>query len=132
TVLWLSLAASRCDATAGTARDATLSNATPGATHPNLKSTSSDGGMSIRGGQEGTVLKSLTVEGEDRIHLEIERPTLKLDLDPLEAPGLELGNARDVLDRTAPDLCAPLVASTAQEPPPFVAGPWLQQSASGL
>ena len=81
--------------------------------------------MTLKGGEEGTVFRTLTVEGEDRIHIEVERPALKLDLDPEQAPGLDWGSARDVLDRTTPDLSAPLMTMSAREPSPFVARPWL-------
>jgi hypothetical protein len=90
-----------------------------------------DSGLTLRGGQEGTAFRSLTVEGEDRIHVEFDRPTLALDLDPEGAPGLDWGSAHDVLDRTVPDLTAPLVALSAHEPSRYVARPWLKQLASG-
>jgi hypothetical protein len=91
-----------------------------------------DSGMTLHGDREGTALKSLTVEGEDRVHLEIERPELSLDLDPLAAPGLELGSARDVLERTSPDWTAALLGWSARQASPYVARPWLQQFASGV
>jgi hypothetical protein len=81
--------------------------------------------MMLKGGDEGTVFRTLTVEGEDRIHIEVERPVLKLDVDPSKAPGLERGTVSDVLDRTTPDLEAPLLASSARETAPWVAHPWL-------
>ena len=90
-----------------------------------------DSTMTLRGGQEGTVFRSLTVEGEDRIHYEVERPQLKLDADPSKAPGLEWGSARDVLDRTIPDEMAPLLAGSAREASPYTARPWLSHFASG-
>jgi hypothetical protein len=81
--------------------------------------------MTLKGGEEGTVFRTLTVEGEDRIHIEVERPELKLEMDPEHAPGLDWGSARDVLDRTTPDLEAPLRAVSATESSPWVARPWL-------
>src|SRR4029453_7070180 len=48
-------------------------------------SASGDSTYTLKSGQEGTVFKSLTVEGEDRIRLDFERPELKLDLDPAKA-----------------------------------------------
>ena len=87
--------------------------------------------MTLRGGEEGTVFHTLTVQGEDRIHLDVERPELALDLDPAKAPGLEWGSARDVLDRTTPDLEAPLLALSASERSPYVGHPWLSHFASG-
>jgi len=90
-----------------------------------------DSTYTLKGSTEGTVFKSLTVEGEDRIRFDIERPPLSIDLDPSKAPGLDWGSARDVLDRTVPDLGAPLVASSSHQPSPWVAHPWLTGFASG-
>ncbi len=90
-----------------------------------------DSAYTLKGGSEGTVFKSLTVEGEDRIRYDIERPPLHVDLDPSKAPGLEWGSARDVLDRTVPDLGVPLVATSAHDPSPWIAHPWLSSFASG-
>ena len=90
-----------------------------------------DSAMTLRGGQEGTVFRTLTVEGEDRVHVEFERPALELTLDPALVPGLDLGTARDVLDRTVPDLVTPLLATSAVETSPYVARPWLQQFGGG-
>ena len=83
------------------------------------------------GGQEGTAFRSLTVEGEDRVHLEFERPTLAPDLDPHRAPGLDPAGAADVLLRSGPDLVAPFTALSAQDRSPWVARPWLARFASG-
>lgn len=91
-----------------------------------------DSTMTLRGGDEGTVFRTLTVEGEDRIHLELQRPELRLELDPEKAPGLDWGSARDVLDRTTPDLAAPLLAASARERSPYVGHPWLSHFASGV
>lgn len=87
--------------------------------------------MTLKGGEDGTVFRSLTIEGEDRIHIEVERPALSLGLDPEQAPGLEWGSALDVLDRTTPDALAPLMDRSAQESSPWVARPWLSHFASG-
>jgi len=88
-------------------------------------------GLVLKGGEEGTVFRTLTVEGEDRIHIEVERPTLRLDMDPGKAPGLDRGTVADVLDRTTPDLEAPLLSSSAREASPWVAHPWLSHFPSG-
>src|SRR5215471_1377107 len=79
----------------------------------------------LKGGEEGTVFRTLTVQGEDRIHIEVERPQLKLDVDPAKAPGLDRGTVADVLDRTTPDLEAPVLAGSARDASPWVAHPWL-------
>jgi len=60
-----------------------------------------------------------------------ERPALELDLDPTHVQGLELGSARDVLDRTTPDLAGPLTATSATDRSPYLAHPWLSQFGSG-
>lgn len=87
--------------------------------------------LTLKGTQEGTAFKSLTVEGEDRVHVDFDRPELELDLDPLQAPGLAGGSSRDVLDRTTPDLAAPLLRSSATETSPYLARPYLHVFASG-
>ncbi|HEY2924790.1 MAG TPA: hypothetical protein VGJ98_07460 [Candidatus Eisenbacteria bacterium] len=87
--------------------------------------------MTLRAGQPGTEFRSMTVEGEDRVHVDFGRPELNLDLDPEDVPGLTRGTAMDVLDRTVPELATPLVAMSSQERSPFVARPWLRQFATG-
>jgi hypothetical protein len=101
------------------------------ATAPRGGSAVADSGMTLRGGQEGTVFRTLTVEGEDRVHVEFERPALELALDPAQVPGLDLGTARDVLDRTLPDLVTPLLATSTAGGSPYLARPWLQQFGTG-
>ncbi len=113
------------------AHPSTAGNTVPGS-GVSEASPAEDSTLTLRGGQEGTVFKSLTVEGEDRIHFDFDRPELKVELDPTSAPGLDWGSARDVLDRTVPDLGAPLVALSAHEPSPYVAHPWLSHFASGV
>ena len=85
----------------------------------------------LKGGEEGTVFRTLTVQGEDRIHIEVERPVLRLDMDPAKAPGLDRGSVADVLDRTTPDLESPLLASSARDASPWVARPWLSHFPAG-
>ncbi|HET7226596.1 MAG TPA: hypothetical protein VFK69_12885, partial [Candidatus Eisenbacteria bacterium] len=109
----------------GTAGGAT---ATPGS----ATSAAGDSSLTLRGGQEGTVFHTLTVEGEDRIHVDFERPPLELDLDPVKVPGLDLGSARDVLDRTTPDLVTPLTSTSTADRSPYLAHPWLSQFGSGV
>jgi hypothetical protein len=85
----------------------------------------------IKGGQERTDLRSLTIEGEDRVHVEIERPPLTLQLNPSEVKGLDFGTAEDVLDRTPPDLTTQYLAVSSGERSPYTGRPWLRQFASG-
>jgi hypothetical protein len=86
-------------------------------------------GETLKG--EGTVFRSLTVQGDDRIHLEVERPSLDLDLDPQQAPGLSIGDAAEVLERSGPDLVTPLMSISARSPAPYVAQPWLERFSIG-
>lgn len=90
-----------------------------------------DSTMKLKGGEDGTVFRSLTVEGEDRIRIEFERPSLDLDIDPASAPGLEWDNTRGVLDRGVVDLVSPLLALSALEKSPYMPRPWLDAFASG-
>ena len=92
---------------------------------------STDSTMSLKGSEEGTVFKTLTIEGEDRVHIEFERPALSLDLDPLKAPGLDWQNTREILARCGIDFVSPLVALSADERSPYLARPWLDVFASG-
>ena len=86
-----------------------------------------DSSMSLKGGEEGTVLKSLTVEGEDRVRIEFERPPLVLDLDPSQAPGLDWDSTWEILGRTDIDFLAPLIAKSAYVPSPYMPRPWLDK-----
>jgi hypothetical protein len=92
---------------------------------------SEDSSMTIRAGESGKEFRSMTVEGEDRVHVDFGRPELNLDLDPEDVPGLSRGTALDVLDRTVPDLSTPLIALSGQERSPYLARPWLRQFATG-
>lgn len=93
--------------------------------------SSSDSAMTLQGGAEGTAFHSLTVQGEDRIHLEFDRPELRLELDPMKAPGLDHGTAADVLERSAPEYTAPLLALSTADRSPCLARPYLREFASG-
>lgn len=88
-------------------------------------------GMTLRGGQERTDFKTMTIEGEDRVHVDVERPELQLDLDPSKVHGLESGTAGDVLNRVSPDLTTKYLALSATQPTPYLGRPWLRQFATG-
>lgn len=96
-----------------------------------VSSSPTDTSMTLQGGQSGTEFRSMTIEGEDRVHIDFGRPQLNLDLDPEDVPGLTRGTALDVLDRTIPDLASPLLALSSEVPSPYVARPWLKQFATG-
>ena len=88
-------------------------------------------GMTLRGGTERTDFKTMTIEGEDRVHVDVERPALQLDLDASKVHGLESGTARDVLNRVSPDLTTKYLALSATQPTPYLGRPWLRQFATG-
>src|SRR2546426_8489699 len=78
--------------------------AAAGETRAAASPASSDSSMTLRAGQAGTEFRSMTVEGEDRVHIDFGRPELNLDLDPEDVPGLASGSAMGVLDPTAEDV----------------------------
>ena len=88
-------------------------------------------GMTLRGGQDRTDFKTMTIEGEDRVHVDVERPVLQLDLDASKVHGLESGTAADVLNRVSPDLTTKYLALSATQPTPYLGRPWLRQFATG-
>jgi len=90
-----------------------------------------DSGMVLEGGKEGTVLKKMTIEGEDRFRIEFERPSLKIALDPAKAPGLDWDNTWDILAEGAIDLRVPLIELSAGESSPYLPRPWFDEYADG-
>ncbi|MCB1184862.1 hypothetical protein KDM41_15645 [bacterium] len=82
--------------------------------------------MALKGDRDGTVFRSLTVEGENRVQIRFERPRLEVAVDPEQAPGLLLEDGLDILDRTLPDLVGPLLATSVTHATPHGPRPWLQ------
>jgi hypothetical protein len=120
----------RSDSTTAVTTSATPRKKT-GAAARSATPDSSQAGYTLRGGQEGTVFKSLTVEGEDRVHVDFERPALDLELDLEKAPGLDWGSAVDVLNRSNTDLQTPLATLSAKQAVPYLGRPWLSEFADG-
>ena len=118
-------------AAAATQKPATTAEKTAAATEKTAQSSKTDKDFTLHGGTEGTDFRTLTVEGEDRVHIEFARPPLVVTLDPAKVPGLELGSARDVLDRTTPDLASPFTSLSAAERSRYLGKPWLRQYAMG-
>ena len=105
-----------------------------------IKSFASDGGesktpadttMTLQGGEEGTIFKSLRIEGEDRIRIEFDRPALDLALDARMAPGLDFEIVRAALARNNHDLVTPFMARSAVTRGPLFARPWFNTFVSG-
>jgi len=92
---------------------------------------SADSTITLKGGEEGTALRSMTVTGEDRVKIEFERPPLKLDLDPSSAPGLDWDSTWEIIGRTDIDFLGPLIESSAGERSPYMPRPWLNEFDTG-
>jgi hypothetical protein len=90
-----------------------------------------DSAIVLKGGEEGTVFKSLTIEGEDRVKIEFERPPLELDLDPYTAPGLDWDSTWEILGRTGIDFVSPLIGQSAYVSSTYLPRPWLDEFDTG-
>ncbi|UCH82879.1 MAG: hypothetical protein JSW50_10415 [Candidatus Latescibacterota bacterium] len=90
-----------------------------------------DTAMGLQGGEEGTIFKSLRIEGEDRIRIEFDRPVLQLALDARTAPGLDFEIVRAALARNSHDLVTPFMARSAVTRGPLFARPWFNTFVSG-
>lgn len=80
---------------------------------------------------DGGSLGSLDVEGTSAIRIRFERPTLRVDLDPLAAPGLQSSTTIEVLERATPDLARPLLQAALAERSPRTPRPWLAAFTTG-
>jgi len=90
-----------------------------------LASGTTPNGLTLKGDQPGTVFRSLTVEGENRVRVHFERPELLIDIDPRQAPGLDLDDAMDILNRTLPDMVKPFLETSASVASGVVPRPWI-------
>lgn len=95
------------------------------------KAAPSDSTMNIKAGTDGKDFESITIEGEDRVRVQFERPLLKIDLDPASAPGLNWESVWDVLGAESFDFVEPVLARPAFERTPYAPRPWLDQFRSG-
>lgn len=100
--------------------------ASPAIPDSSLAAGLAGGVISLKGDEEGTVLRSLTIEGEDRISIEFARPVLDLDLDARNVPGLDWENTWE-----KEDLFSILVGMSAFERPEPPLHPWLGIFACG-
>jgi hypothetical protein len=90
-----------------------------------------DTAMTLHGGEDGTIFKSLRIEGEDRIRIEFDRPALDLALDARAAPGLDFEIVRAALARNNHDLVTPYLVRSAVTRGPLYARPWYETFVSG-
>lgn len=87
--------------------------------------------MSLHGDEEGTVLKSLTIEGEDRIQIEFDRPELHPAIDGYDIAGLTWGQTMDVVQRREVDAFGPAIETSRTHRTPALGRPWLGQFRAG-
>ncbi len=97
----------------------------------NTSKAPADTTMKLEGGEEGTIFKSLRIEGEDRVRIEFDRPALDLSLDPRTAPGLDFEMVLAALDRAGHDLVTPYMDGSALNRGPRFTRPWLDLFATG-
>jgi hypothetical protein len=90
-----------------------------------------DTSMTLPGDKGGKTLESITVEGEDRVRVQFQRPPLDLDLDPSAAPGLDWDSFFTVLAPESFDFFAPLCTRSSVERAPYAPRPWLDEFRAG-
>jgi hypothetical protein len=80
--------------------------------------------MSLSRDEQEPVVRTFTIEGEDRVSISFDRPGIALDLDPRGAPGLGWDNSWDKVD-----VLPAVTARTAMDPASFTGRPWLREYA---
>lgn len=90
-----------------------------------------DDSLTLKGEEESTVLRSLTIEGEDRIQIDFERPLLDLAIDSYDIAGLTWGNTMDVVQRHEVDLLTSMLETSREGRSPALARPWLDRFRTG-
>jgi hypothetical protein len=85
----------------------------------------------VLGAEEGgSSLGSITVEGENRISIEFDRPTLDPDLDAREVSGLVWSDPLLTIEEADPDPVAPILRHALAAPSAHPARPWLAMLAT--
>jgi hypothetical protein len=90
-----------------------------------------DSTMRIEAGAQGKQFNSITVEGEDRVRVNFDRPELKLDVDPSKAPGLEWESVWAALGSDEFNFVDPMLSRSAYERSPYAPRPWLDSMHQG-
>jgi hypothetical protein len=109
-----------------------LSTALSAAAAPaKTKKAAPDSTMNIKAGQGGKDFESITVEGEDRVRVQFERPPLEIDLDFASAPGLDWESVWDVLGAESFDTVNPVLERPVFERTPYAPRPWLDEFRTG-
>lgn len=76
--------------------------------------------MDLSRNSEDAVLRSFTIEGEDRVSISFDRPGIDLDLDPRQAPGLGWRHSWEKVD-----VLPAVTGQTALKAVRFTGRPWL-------
>ena len=84
----------------------------------------SDSTMAIPAGVDGVDLGAFTVEGEDRIRIEFERPVLDLALDPRSVGGLDRSRPDDIVERKPLDTTTAYLRTGTRSLDPLTTRPW--------
>jgi hypothetical protein len=92
---------------------------------------SPDSTMRIDAGAEGKNFNSITVEGEDRVRVQFDRPELKLDVDPAKAPGLDWESVWAALGADEFNFVDPMLSRSVYERSPYSPRPWLDSFRDG-
>jgi hypothetical protein len=95
------------------------------------KKAAADSTMNIKAGEGGKDFDSITVEGEDRVRVQFERPPLAIELDPATAPGLDWESVWDVLGAESFDFVSPVLERPVFERTPYAPRPWLDEFRTG-
>jgi hypothetical protein len=95
------------------------------------KPAASDTTMNIKAGSGGKDFESITVEGEDRVRVQFERPTLDIAIDPASAPGLDWESVWEVLGAESFDFVNPMLERPVYERTPYAPSPWLDEFHTG-
>jgi hypothetical protein len=90
-----------------------------------------DSTMRIEAGAQGKNFNSITVEGEDRVRVQFDRPELKLEVDPAMAPGLDWESVWVALGPESFDFVDPLRDRPLHERSPYAPRPWLDSFRDG-
>jgi hypothetical protein len=98
---------------------------------PLMAGAQEDDSLTLKGDEESTVLRSLTIEGEDRIQIDFDRPLLDLAIDGYALEGLTWGRTMDVVQRHEVDLLTSMLETSREGRSATLARPWMDRFRSG-
>ncbi|HET6348508.1 MAG TPA: hypothetical protein VFH88_05430 [Candidatus Krumholzibacteria bacterium] len=95
------------------------------------ESAAPDSTMHIDAGAEGKNFNSITIQGEDRVRVQFDKPELKLNVDPTKAPGLDWVSVNAVLGADSYNFVDPLLSRPVYERSPYAPRPWFDSFRDG-